>query len=96
MDVDEVDRVAGLDEDGDERERAVSGEVVAFEVDVEDGVCAYAVDEGFEPLGFIDHFDFHFAGVCGGWMAIDGWCRWRGCVFWKAADSFLYTGCSKQ
>jgi hypothetical protein len=29
-------------------------------------------------------------------MAIDGWCRWRGCVFWKAADSFLYTGCSKQ
>lgn len=35
VDVDEVDCVAWFDEDGDQRERPVSGEVVAFEVDEE-------------------------------------------------------------
>jgi len=62
MDVDEVDFVAGLDEDGDQGEGAVSGEVVAFEIDEEVWLGAglwQVVEERRECVRGVDHFDLH-------------------------------------
>jgi len=64
VDVDEVDFVAWFDEDGDQGESAVAGEVGAFEVDEEGWLGAGAgLWEGVEERGEGgcggDHFGFH-------------------------------------
>jgi len=62
-DVDEVDGVAWLNEDGDKRERAVSRKIVAFEVDEESwlGVVLWrqTVEERLECCGGVDYFGFY-------------------------------------
>jgi hypothetical protein len=57
-----MDGVAWFDEDGDDREGAVSGEVVAFEIDVEIWCCArlwQAFEEVLERRGVTDHLGVH-------------------------------------
>jgi hypothetical protein len=57
-----VDFLVLFYQDGDQRQSAFAAKVVAFEIDVEDGICAYAVDEGLEHRSRIDQFVIHLFG----------------------------------
>lgn len=63
--------MAGLDEDGDQGEGAVSGEVVAFEIDEEAWLGAglwQVVEKSLQGGCGVDHFDVH---LCVIWLVGD-------------------------